>query len=269
MRVCFSVRIYMSVFSRRRRRAQRRAASTDPRPVRAPEGAPVDATNEAVIAAAAPPTPILDASVQEPPHAFTGEVYDKHARTLQEGVEVDTADRAWSQKKLEKTWKNNEERYRSVADEADMPAELVAALHFRESSGNFSTYLHQGDPLGKPAKHVPKDIPVFHEWEDGAAHALGMKKNVQDDLGLTAETTDEAAMATYAEYYNGLGYHNRDAASPYVYAGTDGYDKGKYVADGKYSSKAVDKQLGVVSMIRSIQELEAAEAAEAQSAGKR
>ena len=39
----------------------------------------------------------------------------------------------------------------------NVPAPLIAALHMRESSGKFNTYLHQGDPLGKPAVKVLSD----------------------------------------------------------------------------------------------------------------
>ncbi len=98
---------------------------------------------------------------------------------------------------------------------------------------------------------MPNDIPIFDEWEEAAVHALTMpgKAAIAGDLGMTADTRDAAAIATFSEYYNGLGYHNRDTASPYVYSGTDNYDRGKYVSDGKYSSTHRDQQLGVMSMV--------------------
>jgi lysozyme family protein len=49
--------------------------------------------------------------------------------------------------------------------------------------------------------------------------------------------------------YNGLGYRARGAPSPYVYAGTDRYDRGKFVADHRYDPQHVDRQLGVAAMI--------------------
>jgi len=150
---------------------------------------------------------------------------------------------------FEAHWTKHRARYEQVAAKTDMPAKLIAALHWRESSGNFNTYLHQGDPLGKPAVHVPKNIPVFHKWEDAAVHALQMKKGVQNDLGVEKETKDPASLATYAEFYNGLGYHNRGVPSPYVYSGTNQYSAGKYVADGKYDPKVKDKQVGVMALM--------------------
>ena len=59
-------------------------------------------------------------------------------------------------------------------------------------------------------------------------------------------------MADFAERYNGLGYRNKGLPSPYVWAGTDKYTSGKYVADGVFDPNYVDQQLGVMLMIKSI-----------------
>lgn len=161
-----------------------------------------------------------------------------------------------------KHWGKNQERYVAVAEKTGVPAKLIAALHWRESHGNFGTYLHQGDPLGKKAVHVPKNIPIFHKWEEAAVHALNMKKSIRDKVEMDENTTDPAALATYAEHYNGLGYHNRGRTSSYVWAGTDQYTSGKYVADGKYSSKTRDRQAGVMAMMTTAGQVDA-KAAEA------
>jgi lysozyme family protein len=155
-------------------------------------------------------------------------------------------------------WEKNKAQYQAVADKTGIPGELIAALHWRESTGNFGTYLHQGDKLGKKAVHVPKDIPIFHTWAPAAEHALNMKKWLRDKLKIDVNTADLAALATYAEYYNGLGYSYKGKPSPYVWSGTDQYSRGKYVADGRYSSVTKDKQLGVISMVQHIWDQEAA-----------
>lgn len=41
-------------------------------------------------------------------------------------------------------WQENRDRYEAVAARVDLPAILIAAIHWRESSGDFGTYLHQG-----------------------------------------------------------------------------------------------------------------------------
>ncbi len=177
------------------------------------------------------------------------DVYDTHAGRLQ-GIQMNhTNDAEFTA--FSKHWTKNKARYEKVAAKVNMPADLIAALHWRESSGRFDRYMHQGDPLGKPAVNWPNNIPIFYNWEDSAIHALGQKSGLQRDLKITKETTDMAAQLTYAEYYNGLGYHryHKDVATPYVYAGTNQYTSGKYVADGKFSQTAKDRQAGVYGML--------------------
>ena len=153
-------------------------------------------------------------------------------------------------------WERNQGRYEAVAQEADVPAKLIAALHWRESTGNFGTYLHQGDPLGRPAVNWPNNIPVFHRWEDAAIHALNMKKWNRDTLQIDVNTQDPGKLGAYAEMYNGLGYHNRSISTPYVYAGSSAYASGKYIADGRFSSATVDSQVGVVPLMGAIEGLQ-------------
>ena len=180
---------------------------------------------------------------------FTSKIYNEHVDNLDE-TQMDLSGHGQSVDRLQKVWEEHREQYEAVANQVDLPAELIAALHYRESSFNFNTYLHQGDPLGRPAVHIPRDIPVFHEWAPAAVHALGIKKNVQRDVGLTKESNDLAAMATYSEYYNGLGYDYRGIESPYVYGGTNQYQSGHYVADGRFDPNAKDRRLGVVAIVR-------------------
>jgi len=154
--------------------------------------------------------------------------------------------------RFKENWLINQYRYQSVSSLTSVPPKLIAALHWRESTGNFNTYLHQGDPLGQPAVNWPNNIPVFHRWEDAAVHALNMKKGIQDQLQMTSDTTSTATIATYAEAYNGLGYHYRNVSSPYVYSGTNQYTSGKYVRDSVFNGSTVDSQLGVVPMVGAI-----------------
>ncbi len=143
-------------------------------------------------------------------------------------------------------------RYEKVAGQAGIPAPLVAAIHWRESTADFGTYLHQGDPLGKAAVNVPTDIPLFSEWEPAAVHALKQKANVAKALAMDKSTTDLAAMATYSEFYNGLGYRQRGETNPYVYSGTDQYTSGKFVSDGRFSASTKDRQVGVLPLVESV-----------------
>ena len=199
------------------------------------------------VSARDPQTRYANDGSNAPSHPYTAEIYDANRQRI-DGASADPRyDSAL--KAFEAHWNANKARYFAVAHQVDLPPELIAALHWRESSGDFSTYLHQGDPLGKPAVNIPNDIPIFYKWEDSAVHALKLKRGLQSDMGLRADSTDIAAAATYAEHYNGLGYAYMDKPSPYVLAGTDAYDRGKYVADGRYSAGTRDRQPGVVAMM--------------------
>jgi lysozyme family protein len=143
----------------------------------------------------------------------------------------------------------NKFRYEQVAQATGVPWFLIAAIHEREAGGNFNSYLHNGDPLGKPTIHVPAG-KLFYDWETAAIDAI-KSIGLTQKLGLTPETKDMGLLLTYAERYNGLGYRKPElgTTSPYVYAGTNMYEKGKYVRDGVYDPNVVDKQLGVAAMI--------------------
>jgi len=196
----------------------------------------------------------------KPEHEPTGKlasVHARHEKRLDGGLSQNLdSGLTWALDQFKTLWAKHKSRYEAVSKETNVPAKLIAAIHYRECSGDFTKYLHQGDPLGKAAVRVPKNIPLFHDWHKAAVHAINMKKSIQENVGITAETTDPAALATFAEAYNGLGYHNKGRVSPYVYSGTDAYTGGKYVKDGVFSATAKDKQLGVLMMMGSIGGLE-------------
>lgn len=128
----------------------------------------------------------------------------------------------------------------------DIPWEFIAVAHNRESNGDFTTYLGNGQKLTKKTTIVPKGRGPFSTWEEGAIDALlyappYAAKNKDWSIGGTL---------TKLEEYNGLGYARMDKPSPYLWAGTNQYVKGKYVADGKYDPDHVDKQLGVAGLLK-------------------
>lgn len=128
----------------------------------------------------------------------------------------------------------------------EIPWEFIAVAHNRESNGDFNTYLGNGQSLKKKTTIVPKGRGPFATWEEGAIDALlnappYAAKNKDWSIGGTL---------TKLEEYNGLGYARMDKPSPYLWAGTDQYVKGKYVADGKYDPNHVDQQLGVAGLLR-------------------
>jgi lysozyme family protein len=62
--------------------------------------------------------------------------------------------------------------YRAVEEITGVPAAVVAVIHEREGAGNFTTHLHNGDPLRERTVHVPAGRP------------LAGRLPMADDLGL-------------------------------------------------------------------------------------
>ena len=158
----------------------------------------------------------------------------------------------------------NKGTYTAVGLTANVPAMLVAAIHWREASGDFSSYLEQGDPIGSVTYangdsnngvSLPPGTPntiSFTNWNDAAVWALNQNVEGQKASGISYDEGDINDMLTYAEYYNGTGYKDRGLPSPYTLAGTSCYQKGKFTSDGTFDPNAVDTQLGVLVMLRAV-----------------
>jgi lysozyme family protein len=170
-----------------------------------------------------------------------------------------SADQQADLAKFLKVWKDPlaQSRYQSVGHAADVPPALVAALHWRESGGDFTTYLHNGDPMKDaagnpiPTVHVPRGI-LFNAWTTAATDAINREPAARAGSGIENWTASLPAMCIFAEYFNGEGYRERGVPDPYVLAGTSGYDRGKFTADGEYDPTAVDDQIGVLALLRAI-----------------
>ena len=140
---------------------------------------------------------------------------------------------------LKKVFKEHESEYKKVEELTGIPAELVCAIHYRESNNNFKTYLHNGDPLGKTTTHVPKG-KYFEDWTSAAVDALTTHYKYKE---FNKNSLD--SWMDFAESYNGYGMKKKGLASSYVYTGTTKYTGGRYVADGKFDKNSYDKRLGI------------------------
>jgi Uncharacterized conserved protein len=134
-----------------------------------------------------------------------------------------------------------------------VPWELIAALHDRESGGDFRGCLHNGENIigtGRKTKLVPAGRGPFATWEESAIDALMMPPHSLHLVGPGNWTP--ARVAYEAERFNGFGYMNHpqwDENSPYVWGWTNIYDgHGKYVSDGHYDPEAEEKQCGVMPL---------------------
>lgn len=147
----------------------------------------------------------------------------------------------------------NRPRYASVGSTSGgtIPWWFVACVHNLEASFSFAKHLHNGDSLARRTVHVPAGRPLEGEppfaWSESARDALTMPGK---RFHLVTDWSVEHAL-WLLEGFNGYGYRlYRGINSPYLWAGTNHYSKGKYVADGVYSAEAVSQQAGVAGLMK-------------------
>lgn len=132
------------------------------------------------------------------------------------------------------------DRYVEISGKTGVPWFIIAVIHERESSQRWDRSLAQGDPWNRVSTHVPRGRGPFSSFEEAAIDAL---KNCPPYAARWSDWSAGGSL-TLLELYNGLGYSKRGKPSPYVWAGTNQYVSGKYVADGVYDPNVVDSQLG-------------------------
>ncbi len=137
------------------------------------------------------------------------------------------------------------------------PAPVLFCLHLRESGADFTCHPHEGSPLTHRTRDVPKGrIPAPAQppftWEQSAEDAY----YVCDRLDLPNWRNLSVALQSI-ESFNGTGYQrfHPTIPSPYLWAGTTVYSRGKYVNDGRFDPLAVDAQLGCAVVLKRMQEL--------------
>lgn len=137
-------------------------------------------------------------------------------------------------------------RYQAVEKITGVPWWFIAVVHEREASQRWDRSIAQGDPWNKKSVRVPAGRGPFKSWEEAAVDAL---TNCAPYAARNKDWTPGGALAML-EKYNGLGYASKGLPSPYIWAGTDQYTKGKYVADHVYDPNTVDKQLGCAGLLK-------------------
>jgi lysozyme family protein len=153
-------------------------------------------------------------------------------------------------------YQNNRARYEAIEKmrpAPSVPARVIFVLHGRESTWSFRHHLHEGSPLTGRTRWIPKGRPVRGHppftFEESAVDALYLLKDMENWDWSTLES-----MLQNIETYNGLGYqrYHKSVPSPYLWSGTTIYERGKYVADGRFSAIAVDKQLGCATLLKEL-----------------
>ncbi|NJL08682.1 MAG: hypothetical protein HC900_10785 [Methylacidiphilales bacterium] len=145
----------------------------------------------------------------------------------------------------------------AVSARTGVPWPWLGAILERESSCRIDRHMHNGDPLTARTTHVPKGrlpapaSPPF-AFNDSAYDALCTLKGLHriSDWSIGRQAYE-------AERYNGFGYRRRSLRSPYLWGSTNHQQLGKYVADGVFDRTAMDRQPGVMPLIKRVMEMDA------------
>lgn len=140
-------------------------------------------------------------------------------------------------------------RYEEIEARTGVPWWFIGALHYRESTCDFMGVLHNGEEIlgtGRRTTDAPAGRGPFQTWEEAALDALRLK-----GLHKIKDWTMERALFE-GERYNGWGYRGKGVPSAYLWSGTSVYAGGKYVADGKWSASARDKQMGIAPIMAAL-----------------
>jgi lysozyme family protein len=144
--------------------------------------------------------------------------------------------------------------YEPVSGATGVPWHIIGIIHRMECGGSFRGHLHNGDPLTARTRQVPRGRPVVGSppftWEDSAIDALRY-----DGLDKVDEWSPER-IAWCLEKFNGFGNRRHNVPSPYLWAGSNQYIRGKYISDGVWSSSAVSQQIGGMILLKTMQELD-------------
>ena len=147
--------------------------------------------------------------------------------------------------------RRNQALYEAVgSDLGGIPWPFIGAIHGLECSFRLDQHLHNGDPLSARTVHVPKGRPLNgtppFTWRDSAIDALKLRK-------LDRETDWSIPRMLYLfEGYNGFGYRRFAINSPYLWSMSNHFEKGKFVADGRFDPNATSKQCGAAVMMKAV-----------------
>lgn len=145
--------------------------------------------------------------------------------------------------------------YERVSDKlgGKIPWYFIGITHYMECSCNFNRHLHNGDPLTKRTVRVPAGRPIADPW-NGRGNPYTFLESAIDAMRLKGFHVQESWNINLTLYrlekYNGFGYVRRKIYTPYLWAGTTHYSKGKFVRDGVFDPNAVSEQIGAAVLIR-------------------
>ena len=155
-------------------------------------------------------------------------------------------------------YQRTENRYKAIEAMVPhgVPAPILFCLHYRESTNDFTKHAHEGSPLThrtrwEPVGRPPLPLNPPFTFEQSAFDAYYVYERPTLDK---INWRDLQAALDKMESFNGFGYRSRGIFTPYLWSGTSLYERGKYVADGRFSSTAFDGQLGCAAILKRMQE---------------
>ena len=127
-----------------------------------------------------------------------------------------------------------------------------AVLALAADAGLTASVLRIFNPVGagSPSSTLPGRLAhLLRTVADGQPLSVGPLDAFRDFVDVT-DVIKQKLQAI--EAYNGLGYQrfHPTVPTPYLWAATTLYTRGKYVSDGRYDPMAVDKQLGVAAILK-------------------
>ena len=147
--------------------------------------------------------------------------------------------------------RKSRDRYQRAGARTQVPWFFIAVTHALEASFNFRAHLHNGDfPLSSRTRQVPAGRPRVwlppSDWESSATDAIRL-------LGFAGQTDWTMERTLYRlEAYNGFGYRGLGVPTPYLWSFSQHYERGKFVADGKFSRTARSQQCGAAVMLKAL-----------------
>ena len=149
--------------------------------------------------------------------------------------------------------KANQDRYQEVSNAIGglIPYYFIGIIHNLECGLDFTKHLHNGDSLKRRTVLVPQGRPIDppknpngYTFLESATDALKMKGYDKKESWTLPE------ILYRLEAYNGWAYYYKNIESPYLWAGSNNYVKGKYIADHVFDSEAISKQIGAALIIK-------------------
>ena len=149
--------------------------------------------------------------------------------------------------------KNN---YHTVESLTGVPWFVVGLIHQMECDLDFQGHLHNGDSLSARTCNEPIGRPLGGRppflWSDSAADAIR-----HDKLDQVAPWTCER-LAFELEKYNGFRSRTQHKINtPYLWSGTNHYERGKYVRDNVWDGAVASKQVGAMPILHELMQLDA------------